>query len=230
MTVQLLTRQAAAAARATGLRAPADRPQARRCAAERSAPALVVARARIDIREADTDGAGLAFVGYASVTGVGYDMWDWYGVYTESVDPGAFAGTLSRADLDVPFVLQHEDLRRIARTTTGTLALAEDDQGLRVEATLDPADVDVAYIVPKLRAGLIDEMSFKFRIDSGSWSPDWDEYHIHAADLHRGDVAIVGYGANPATAGSGLRAAETAPVRRVQIFDTDTKLRVARPE
>jgi HK97 family phage prohead protease len=98
-------------------------------------------------------------------------------------------------------------LRRIARTTNGTLTLAEDETGLRVEATLDPADADVAYIAPKLRAGLIDEMSFAFRITSGLWSPDYSEYRIDRFDLHRGDVAIVGFGANPATAGSGLRTA-----------------------
>jgi hypothetical protein len=31
------------------------------------------------------------------------------------------------------------------------------------------------------------------------------EYHIHAVDIDRGDVSIVGYGANPHTAGAGLR-------------------------
>jgi hypothetical protein len=49
-------------------------------------------------------------------------------------------------------------------------------------------------------------MSFKFRITRGEWSPDWDEFHIKEYDIHRGDVAIVGYGANPHTQGAGLRA------------------------
>jgi hypothetical protein len=31
------------------------------------------------------------------------------------------------------------------------------------------------------------------------WSPDYTEYRIDAFDIHRGDVSIVGYGANPAT-------------------------------
>src|SRR5438105_2874995 len=82
----------------------------------------------------------------------------------------------------------------------GSLQLSEetidDTEGLLVRApSLDPEDVDVAYIAPKLRAGLVDEMSFRFRIDAGSWSPDWTEYHIEQYDIHRGDVAIVGYGA-----------------------------------
>jgi hypothetical protein len=62
----------------------------------------------------------------------------------------------------------------------------------------------VQYIEPKLRSGLIDEMSFKFRINAGSWSPDWLTYRIQDVDLNRGDVAIVGYGASPHTAGAGL--------------------------
>jgi hypothetical protein len=41
------------------------------------------------------------------------------------------------------------------------------------------------------------------------------EYHINEVDIHRGDVAIVGYGANPHTAGAGLRGA----------FDPDAYLR-----
>jgi hypothetical protein len=56
--------------------------------------------------------------------------------------------------------------------------------------------------VPKLRSGLIDEMSFAFRIEAGVWSPDYTEYRIDKVDIHRGDVAIVGYGANPFTDGS----------------------------
>jgi Escherichia/Staphylococcus phage prohead protease len=139
-------------------------------------------------------------------------MWDMFGPYDEIVSAGAFTDTLNRADLDVPLVLQHDQLRRIARTTAGSLLLAEDDQGLRVSAPeLNPDDVDVAYIVPKLRSGLIDEMSFAFRIDSGQWSPDYTEFRINRVDIHRGDVAIVGFGANPYTVADLVEAARKAP-------------------
>jgi HK97 family phage prohead protease len=209
----------AATARGQALRAPADRPQQRRSAQPRTSAPSVSARAKITVEPtADT----LTFVGYASITGAGYEMWDAYGPYTEVVSPGAFAASLARTDLDVPLVLQHQDIRRIARTTLGTLTLAEDDQGLLVTAQLDPADPDVAYIVPKLRSGLVDEMSFRFHITAGSWSPDWTEYHIDAADIHRGDTAIVGYGANPATAGAGLRSQD--PVK-APVYISETEIR-----
>lgn len=204
MTTQEM--RAAAAVRAEQTRAPADRPSKRRCAEEtNSLPVVRVSVRDLDVRAAGAGGGPHKFRGYASVTGEGYEMWDWAGPYTELVDAGAFVTTLARADLDVPLVLQHESLRRIARTTSGSLTLAEDDTGLLVEADLDPDDLDVQYIVPKLARGDIDEMSFKFRITKGQWSPDWTEYHIKEVDLHRGDVAIVGYGASPHTAGSGLR-------------------------
>lgn len=185
----------------------ADRPSQRRCGPETGARAWVSAPApRIQLREAD-DGTGpLHFTGYATVYERGYEMWDLFGPYTEIVSAGAGARSLARPDLDVPLVLQHSSLRRIARTTNGTLVLSEDAHGLLADApSLDRDDQDVAYIAPKLRAGLIDEMSFLFRIVRGQWSPDYTEYRIDEYDIHRGDVAIVGYGANPYTAGAGLR-------------------------
>jgi HK97 family phage prohead protease len=153
----------------------------------------------IEVRDAET-GDGLNFTGYASVTEVPYEMYDLFGPYSEVVSRGAFEATLKTENLDVPLVLNHDSLRRLARTTNGSLMLAEDDIGLCVDApNLDPTDLDVAYIAPKLRNGLIDEMSFRFSITAGQWSPDYTEYRIEATDIHRGDVAIVGYGASPTT-------------------------------
>jgi HK97 family phage prohead protease len=206
------SRGAAAAARAQHVRQRADRPSQRRCAEHAAARAVARVPASIELREKG-DGGQLEFLGYATAYERGYEMWDMWGPYTEIVSARAGAESLSRADLDVPLVLGHDQLRRLARTTTGTLELTEDDNGLSVRAaSLDPTDYDVAYIAPKLRAGLIDEMSFAFRITAGQWSPDYDEYRITAYDIHRGDVAIVGYGANPATEAA-LRAPAVPPSR-----------------
>jgi hypothetical protein len=159
--------------------------------------------ATLTLRDGETGTGALTFEGYASVYESPYAMWDAFGPYVEIVSRRAGAASLARPDLDVPLVLSHDTMRRIARTTTGTLALTETAQGLHVLApNLDPEDADVAYIAPKLRAGLIDEMSFAFRIIKGAWSPDFTEYRIDEYDIHRGDVAIVGYGANPATVGA----------------------------
>lgn len=194
------TRMAAAAkARAEQVVTRADRPSQRRCAEVTDSRGYARVHATLEIRSAD--GADSTdFHGVASTTEQGYEMYDMFGPYTEVVSRGAFTATLNRADLDVPLVLDHDSLRRMARTTLGTLTLAETDEGLDVSApSLDPRDFDVAYIAPKIRSGLIDEMSFMFRIESGMWSPDYDEFRIDRVDIHRGDVSIVGYGANPYT-------------------------------
>ena len=207
----------AAQARSLGVAQRWHRPSERRAAEAPRSRADVCAPAGVELRAKDDTEGRLSFHGVASVTERGYEMWDYYGPYTEVIAAYAFDEALSRADLDVPLVLGHDSMRRIARTTNGTLTLSITDEGLDVLADLDPTDADVAYIVPKLRAGLIDEMSFMFRIDAGQWSPDYTEYRITKVDIHRGDVAIVGYGANPATSAE-LRKAPAAPDLRAALL------------
>lgn len=229
--------EAAAEARGAGVRAPGDRPSQRRCDDEPGALAVVRAHApMLELRESSAGSGLLHFTGFASVYNRGYTMWDMFGPYTEQVDSGAGAVSLAQEGLDTPFVLAHDSLRRIARTTNGSLNLSEstvgEDEGLLVDAPdLNRADADVAYIAPKLESGLIDEMSFRFRIDSGQWSPDWTEYHIQQYDIHRGDVAIVGYGANPHTQGAGLRSQELPDLQDLtepQLRELENKLHAER--
>jgi len=150
------------------------------------------------VRAAD-DGKSLTFTGYASVTDAPYEMRDMFGAYSEVIDAGAFARTLSQ-DPDVVFLVNHVDLP-LARTKSRTLSLVEDGTGLRAEASFDPEDPDVARIVPKIERGDLDEMSFAFWIERQTWSPDYMQVNIHEVNLHRGDVSIVTFGANPHTGG-----------------------------
>ena len=136
--MSMITRSAAAAARAAGVRQLADRPSQRR-SAEHGSSTRAPFRAAVQLRAKGDDESVLQFDGLAAATEQGYEMWDWYGPYTEIVSAGAFANTLARSGLDVPLVLGHDQLRRIARTTNGTLTLEETDEGLRVLADLDRA-------------------------------------------------------------------------------------------
>lgn len=228
MDPELLTRSAHA--RSQGVAQRADRPRQRRSTEPAGSRASVhVSGVKMNLRAAGTEEGGpLHFTGYASVYERGYEMWDYYGPYTEIVEAGAGAASLARADLDVPLVLQHQTLRRIARTTNGTLTLSEDETGLHVDApALDPLDQDVAYIAPKIRSELVDEMSFMFRIELGQWSPDYTEYRIKRYDIHRGDVAIVGYGANPWTSGHSDLRGHAAPTNlRVDLGITTDETRM----
>jgi HK97 family phage prohead protease len=139
-------------------------------------------------------------VGYASTTEQPYEMYDMFGPYTEVVSRGAFTATLARSPL-VEFTVNHGAGGGIpmAHTRNGTLMLREDPVGLYYEARVDPARADVADVLRALERGDLAESSFKFRIDLGMWSPDFTTYRIELADLERGDVSTVNFGANPTT-------------------------------
>ncbi|MEV6720599.1 HK97 family phage prohead protease [Streptomyces xanthochromogenes] len=155
-----------------------------------------------------TGGDTLTFTGYACVTEQGYEMEDWLGAYTEVVRQGAFTKTLSEG-ADVPFLVNHGGLT-LARTKSGTLRLAEDGTGLHTEADLDPASPHVQALRSAMDRGDVDEMSFGFWVTRQQWSPDYDQRDIQEVRLHKGDVSVVNYGANPATAGAQLNARDIA--------------------
>ncbi|MFI6819259.1 HK97 family phage prohead protease [Nonomuraea sp. NPDC050328] len=135
--------------------------------------------------------------GYASVTEEPYEMWDWYGPYSEVVRAGAFTKTLGESPA-VQLLLNHEGLA-MAYTKSGTLRLAEDDTGLHMEAEVNPARGDVRDMLAALEDGDVDEMSFAFRVIRQNWSPDYEQRDIVEVSLNRGDVSVVNFGANPAT-------------------------------
>jgi HK97 family phage prohead protease len=174
-----------------------------------------------ELRSAD-DGKTLRFTGYASVTESPYEMYDFLGDYTEVIRRGAFARTLA-SGADVPFYVNHGGLT-LARTKSGTLRLAEDSMGLHVEADLDPRAPSVRDLQIAMERKDVDEMSFGFRVTSQEWSPDWTQRDITEVDLHKGDVSVVNFGANPATAGASLRGRDvdeilqSLPLERMRDF------------
>jgi HK97 family phage prohead protease len=162
----------------------------------------------MELREAP-GGKGLTFNGYASVTEAPYEMEDWLGDYTEVVRKGAFGKTLAEG-ADVPFKVNHGGIT-LARTKSGTMRLSEDDTGLYVEADLDPSSPDVQSLRSAMDRKDIDEMSFGFRVVRQEWSPDYSQRDITEVNLNKGDVSVVNYGANPATAGAELRGLGASP-------------------
>ena len=137
-------------------------------------------------------GGAPVFGGWASVVENPYPV----GPFVETIKRGAFTKTLSEK-ADCVLLVGHEGLP-LARTTSGTLRLSEDSRGLRVDATLDPDDPDVQSLIPKVRRGDLDGMSFAFSVVRQSWDADYENREIHEVSLHRGDVSIVTYGANGA--------------------------------
>lgn len=170
----------------------------------------------VEIREDDTGEIKVA--GYAAVFGEETNIG---GMFTESIQRGAFKDAIKRDD--VVFLINHEGLP-LARTRSGTLKLAEDERGLYMEAMLDQSDPDVRSIVPKMKRGDLDKMSFAFRPVRQMWddSTPIPRRVIQEAQLF--DVSIV---TTPAYDGTeiGLRslqqfreqAAKTQAARRLRM-------------
>lgn len=152
---------------------------------------------KLEVRASATAGGPTTVEGYASVTESPYEMWDWYGTYSEVVRQGAFAKTLSETPA-VQLLLNHGGLS-MAYTKAGSLALSEDSTGLHMRAEVNPTRTDVSDMLAALDDGDVDEMSFAFRVTRQLWSPDYDQRDILEVDIHKGDVSVVNFGANPAT-------------------------------
>jgi HK97 family phage prohead protease len=143
-------------------------------------------------------GDSLVLTGYASVFDHPYDILG--GAprgWTETVDRRAFDVTLAGKP-DVHLLINHEGMP-LARTKSGTLQLGTDARGLLVTANLDRKDPDVQRLETKMQRGDMDEMSFAFRVKADDWSDDDSQRRLTEVSLHKGDVSVVNFGANPAT-------------------------------
>ncbi|WP_082939897.1 HK97 family phage prohead protease [Mycolicibacterium peregrinum] len=158
---------------------------------------------RVELR-ADSSGQ-VTLEGYAST----FEPYEMYGGperggWIEQIDKRAFAKTL-RESPDLMLLINHEGMP-LARTKSGTLKLSVDSHGLKVSAKLDRSDPDVQRLESKMRRGDMDEMSFAFRVKAQTWSttPEFSNDNqalrtITEVSLHKGDVSVVNYGANPTT-------------------------------
>lgn len=147
----------------------------------------------------------LVLTGYAST----FEPYEMYGGpaaggWIEQLDHAAFNETLAEKP-DLHLLINHEGMP-LARTKSGTLDISADRRGLKVVARLLRRDPDVQRLEPKMDRGDISEMSFAFRVKMQKWSaaPGFeDDDHslrlISRVSLHKGDVSIVNFGANPTT-------------------------------
>jgi uncharacterized protein len=160
--------------------------------------------------EIDAGGETVKVSGYAAVFNEEADIG---GMFREVIAPGAFKDAIGRDD--VVFVINHGGLP-LARTRSGTLTLKEDERGLWMETELDANDPDVRSIVPKMKRGDLDKMSFAFRPTVQEWddSTDVPLRTIRQATLM--DVSIV---TNPAYSGTEIGLRSLSDHRKAQNFD-----------
>jgi HK97 family phage prohead protease len=141
----------------------------------------------------------IQLTGTASVVETWYEMWDFWGPYSEKIAKGAFDKTLAAAP-DVAFLLNHTGMTMARTKSSKTLKLFTDQAGnLSIEALLNAARQDCADLSVAVDDGDVDQMSFAFRIVDWSWNDDFDQFTINEIDIDRGDVSAVNYGANPYT-------------------------------
>ncbi len=110
-----------------------------------------------EFRVAKDEGKAPRIEGYASVfDSPSVDL----GGFREIVKPGAFTKTLEEGDPRAYW--QHDSSRILGRRSAGTLALEEDEHGLRI--SLDPGDTSWGIDALKsIERGDVDQMSFGFR-------------------------------------------------------------------
>jgi hypothetical protein len=135
------------------------------------------------------------FRGHAAV----FDQETDLGFFREQIAPGAFTKTI-KDGADVRFLFNHDPDTVMARTTAKTLRLSEDKQGLLAEADLDPADVDVQRLLPKLRSGNVSQMSFAFRAVKEEWDDTEPDHPLRTLrEVKLFDVSPVTYPAYEGT-------------------------------
>lgn len=186
----------------------------------------ILPASRFSLVRAEGDATGpLTLKGYASVFETPYEMyggppWGW----VEEVDAGAFDKTL-REKPDVQLLINHTGLP-LARTKSGTLRLNADKVGLDSEAGLEPRSATVQELALAMDRGDIDEMSFAFRVVRQEWNEDYTERRLLEVSIHRGDVSVVNYGANPATSAT-LRALSLAGLADMEPAEILAEVRAA---
>ncbi len=164
--------------------------------------------ANVEIREeTDKEDLSYTFSGYASVFDKPYGVRDSKGAYEETIKPGAFKKTLKEQD-DVRFLINHDGIP-LARSSSGTLKLEEDDYGLFVQADLDPNNPKVAEVASAMKRGDLNEMSFAF----APIRDDFDGDKREVQEVRLFDVSVVTYPAN-SWAGATLRGVDISDMQK----------------
>ena len=163
----------------------------------------VLASAKLENR-ADGGTEAIVLTGYAAVFGQETDIG---GYFRERIVRGAFADAIGRDDIHALY--NHDYQHVLGRAKAGTLQLAEDDHGLKVEIAL-PDTQTARDLAENIRAGNIDQMSFAFTMSGGRQS--WDESgEIPLRTIEKvgelWEVSVVPRGAYPTTE-IGLRSLE----------------------
>lgn len=129
--------------------------------------------------------AGKTLVGYAAVFNSPTNICN---AWIETIKPGAFRDSLA-SGRDVLALYSHELERLLGRRSSGTLRLAEDDKGLRVEIDL-PDTTDGRDVATLVERGDLKGMSFGFNVTRQEWDETTDPTTRTIFAVELGEVTV----------------------------------------
>jgi HK97 family phage prohead protease len=159
----------------------------------------------LEAGDEDAEGFARSFTGYAAVFNSPSEPLP----FIETIAPGAFKRSLNSGK-EIRAYVNHNSDMPLATTKNGSLQLAEDERGLRVNMTLPDttAGRDLSVL---LREGVVHSMSFGFTVPKSGdvWSADGSARTLREIRLH--EVSVVsGQPAYAATTGATVRTADDA--------------------
>jgi HK97 family phage prohead protease len=135
---------------------------------------LIRSLGTFEVRASD-DGEGRTLVGYAAKFNEDTTINSWEGQFVERIAPGAFKrslGLYDRGQHRIQVLFNHGMDPSIGDKPLGRASvIREDEVGLYVEVPLSDTDYNRYQIIPLIRDGAIDGMSFRFSVNK----EDWDE-------------------------------------------------------
>ncbi len=179
---------------------------------------------RAELRAAGDGGGALSKIsGYAAIfNSRSEDL----GGFVEVLAPGCFTKTLAE-NKNILCLWNHNQDYVLGSRKMGTLDIAEDSTGLKIECRLTPGIVYVQDFAKTIAAGSVDTMSFMFAAVRDSWARDADGTQVRTvleAKLYEvSPVAMPAYEATSVQARNKptpeLTASERARIDRERIED-----------
>lgn len=141
------------------------------------------------------DGSAIILTGTPTVYSRPYEVQDQFGVFVETVAPGALTQCLKTCD--TRFLFDHKGLP-LARVSAGTLTLVDTKEALTMTARMD-SRIDLATALAlAIQRGDLREMSIGMKVGDDIWNLDYTTRTITRIDeLY--DCSAVTYPASPTT-------------------------------
>ncbi|MDX0318924.1 HK97 family phage prohead protease [Sinorhizobium meliloti] len=153
--------------------------------------------------------------GYAVVWNSDTTIGDYF---VERIAPGAFTKALRG---DILALVNHDTGRVVGRTRSGTLRLAEDSRGLKVEIDI-PDTTDGNDLWTLVERGDVSGMSFSFRATKQEWDDTGDLPHRTVIEAELFEVTATPIPAYPDTS-LALRSLEAARTEAAEYRKAENK-------